>query len=65
MDKTANAMQELMDMKIWMLWRWATDKGWQTDEEILLRLAVGQPAQMTNGLHTWVTYDEAVKAQGA
>ena len=29
----ASAMQELMDMKIWMLWQMVNRSKWQTDKE--------------------------------
>ena len=58
----ANAMQELMDMKIWMLWRWATDqKGKPTKKPFA---AGGGPTGTDDKWsHTWVTYNEAVKAK--
>lgn len=58
----ANAMQELMDMKIWMLWRWAKDqKGKPTKKPFA---AGGGPTGTDdNWSHTWVKYNEAVKAK--
>ena len=62
MDKTANAMQELMDMKIWMLWRWATDKNGKPTKKPFA--AGGGPTGTDDKWsHTWVTYNEAVKAK--
>jgi len=59
-DETANAMQELMDMKIWFLWRKEIDG----DRINKIPFAAGGGATGTNGKyrHTWVTYDEAVTA---
>ena len=60
MDETANAMQELMDMKIWFLWR----KEMDGDRINKIPFAAGGGATGTNEKyrHTWVTYDEAVTA---
>jgi len=61
-DKTANALQELMDMKIWMLWRWATDKNGKPTKKPFA--AGGGPTGTDDKWsHTWVTYNEAVKAK--
>jgi putative DNA primase/helicase len=59
----ANAMQELMDMKIWMLWRWATDQNGKPTKK---PFAAGGGATGTDDKwsRTWVTYNEAVKAKG-
>ncbi|MBM7686784.1 P4 family phage/plasmid primase-like protein [Defluviitalea raffinosedens] len=60
MDKTANAMQELMDMKIWFLWR----KEMDGDRINKIPFAAGGGATGTNEKyrHTWVTYDEALSS---
>ncbi len=58
----ANAMHELMDMKIWMLWRWETDKNGKPTKKPFA--AKGGPTGTDDKwTHTWVTYDEAVKAK--
>lgn len=58
----ANAMQELMDMKIWMLWRWATDQNGKPTKKPFA--AGGGPTGTDDKWsHTWVTYNEAVKAK--
>jgi putative DNA primase/helicase len=59
-DKTANAMQELMDMKIWFLWR----KEMDGDRINKIPFAAGGGATGTNEKyrHTWVTYDEALSS---
>ena len=56
----ANAMQELMDMKIWFLWR----KEMDGDRINKIPFAAGGGATGTNEKyrHTWVTHDEAVTA---
>ncbi|WP_123054413.1 hypothetical protein [Clostridium sp. JN-1] len=56
----ANAMQELMDMKIWFLWR----KEINGDRINKIPFAASAGATGTNEKyqHTWVTYDEAVTA---
>ena len=57
-----NAMQELMDMKIWMLWRWATDQNGKPTKKPFA--AGGGPTGTDDKWsHTWVTYNEAVKAK--
>lgn len=56
----ANSMQELMDMKIWFLWRKE-----MVDERInKIPFAAGGGATGTNEKYrqTWVTYDEAATA---
>ena len=60
MDKTANAMQELMDMKIWFLW----SKEMDGDRISKIPFAAGGGATGTNEKyqHTWVTYDEALSS---
>ncbi|NLB82238.1 MAG: DNA primase, partial [Clostridiaceae bacterium] len=60
MDEMANAMQELMDMKIWFLWR----KEMVGDRINKIPFAAGGGATGTNEKyrHTWVTHDEAVTA---
>jgi len=57
-DKTANAIQELMVMKIWFLWRKEMD-GNRINK---IPFAAGGGATGTNEKyrHTWVTYDEAL-----
>jgi len=59
-DKTANAMQELMEMKIWFLWR----KEINGDRISKIPFAAGGGATGTNEKyrHTWVTYDEALSS---
>ena len=58
----ASAMQELMDMKIWMLWRWATDQnGNPTKKPFAAR--GGPTGTDDKWSHTWVKYNEAVKAK--
>lgn len=58
----ANVMQELMDMKIWMLWRWSTDQNGKPTKKPLA--AGGGPTGTDDKWsHTWVTYNEAVKAK--
>lgn len=58
----ANTMQELMDMRIWMLWKWGTDKnGNPTKEPIAAR--GGASGTNDKWSHTWVTYEEAVIAK--
>ncbi len=56
----ANAMQELMDMRIWFLWR----KEMDCDRINKVPFAAGGGATGTNEKyrHTWVTHDEAVTA---
>jgi len=56
----AKAMQELMDMKIWFLWRKEIDG----DRINKIPFAAGVSATGTNEKyrHTWVTYDDAVTA---
>ena len=56
----ANAMQELMDMKIWFLWR----KELNGDRINKVPFASSGGATGTNEKyrHTWVTYNEAVTA---
>lgn len=56
----ANAMQELMDMKIWFLWRKEIDG----DRINKIPFAAGGGATGTNKKyqHTWVTYDDAATA---
>jgi putative DNA primase/helicase len=58
----ARAMQELMDMKIWMLWRWSTDQNGKPTKKPFA--AGGGPTGTDDKWsHTWVTYNEAVKAK--
>lgn len=58
MYKTANAMQELMNMKIWFLWR----KEMAGERISKIPFAAGGGATGTNEKYryTWVTYDEAL-----
>ncbi|SCP98366.1 phage/plasmid primase, P4 family [Anaerobium acetethylicum] len=58
----ASAMQELMDMKIWMLWRWAIDQNGKPTKKPFAAKggATGTDDTWSN---TWVTYNEAVKAK--
>lgn len=55
----ANAMQELMDMKIWFLWRYATGKSGKITK---VPFAVNGGATGTNDEYssTWVTHEEAI-----
>jgi len=55
-------MQELKQKKIWMLWRWdVKEDGKRTKVPYA---AGGGPSGTTeNWSHTWVTYDEVVKAK--
>ena len=57
----ANAMQELMDMKIWLLWRWGKDKKGNPTK---MPFAANGGETGTDNAHssTWVYYDEAVAA---
>jgi len=58
----ASAMQELMDMKIWMLWRWSTNQNGKPTKKPFA--AKGGPSGTDDKWsHTWVTYNEAVKAK--
>lgn len=58
----ANAMQELMDMKIWFPWKYVTDKDGKQKK---LPFAASGGATGTDDTYssTWVTYDEAVAAR--
>lgn len=58
----ANMMQELMDMKIWFLWRYATGKNGKMTK---VPFAASAGATGTNDEYsrTWVTYEEAVAAK--
>lgn len=60
MDEIANPMQELMNMRIWFLWR----KEMDGDRINKIPFAAGGGATGTNEKYrrTWVTYDEAVTA---
>lgn len=62
MDITANAMQELMNMKIWFLWKYATDKKGAVKK---LPFAANGGETGTDDAHssTWVTYEEAEAAK--
>lgn len=62
MDETANAMQELMDMKIWFPWRYVIDKDGKVKK---LPFAASGGATGTDETYssTWVIYDEAVSAK--
>jgi len=57
----ANVMQELMDMKIWFLWRYATGKNGKITK---VPFAANGGATGTNDEYssTWVTYEEALAA---
>ena len=57
----ANAMQELMDMRIWFLWRWGKDKNGNPTK---VPFAVNGGETGTDHAHssTWVYYYEAVAA---
>ena len=58
----ASAMQELMDMKIWMLWRWSTDQNGKLTKKPFA--AGGGPTGTDdNWSHTWVKYNDVVKAK--
>ena len=60
-EKNANPMQELKDMRIWMLWGWASDKeGKKTKKPF----AVNGCACGTDDKYSgrWVTYTEAVES---
>lgn len=58
----ASAMQELMDKKIWFLWRYATDKNGKVRK---LPFAVNGGPTGTDDAHssTWVTYKDALAAK--
>ncbi len=58
----ANVVQELMDMKIWFLWRYATGKNGKITK---VPFAVNGGATGTNDEYsrTWVAYEEAVAAK--
>lgn len=57
----AHAMQELMDMKIWVLWMWSKNRKGKTTK---LPIALDGKATGTseNWSHTWGTWDEASMA---
>ncbi len=57
----AKSMQELMDMKIWFLWRWETNKN---GKMIKHPFAADGGETGTDEAHrcTWVNYDEAIAA---
>lgn len=56
----ANAMQELMDMKIWFLWRKEIDG--DRINKIPFAACGGATGTNEKYRHTWVTHDEAVTA---
>ena len=60
-DRKPDPMQELKDMRIWMLWEWATDKdGKKTKKPFAANgRACGTDEKFSS---RWVTYDEAVAA---
>ena len=61
MSKTADAMQELKDMKIWFPWRWEPDKNGRPTKKPFA--VTGGPTGTDNGHSaTWVTYGYAVAA---
>ncbi|MFV0363092.1 MAG: phage/plasmid primase, P4 family [Suipraeoptans sp.] len=55
----ANAMQELMDMKIWFLWRWAKDKN-GNPTKVPFALSGGPTGADSKWSHTWGTYKDSL-----
>lgn len=62
MDEIANAMQELMDMKIWMLWRWGKDKN-GNPTKVPFAISGGSSGTNKEWRHTWETYKDALAAK--
>jgi putative DNA primase/helicase len=58
----ANAMQELMDMKIWMLWRWGKDKN-GNPTKVPFAISGGSSGTNKEWSHTWGTYKDALAAK--
>lgn len=58
----ANAMQELMDMKIWMLWRWGKDKN-GNPTKVPFAISGGYSGTNKEWSHTWGTYKDALAAK--
>ena len=56
----ANAMQELMDMKIWFLWR--KELNGDRINKVPFASRGGVTGTNEKYRHTWVTYNEAVTA---
>ena len=55
-------MRELMEMRIWILWRWEIkEDGKRT--KVPMAAGGGPSGTTDNWSHTWVTYAEAVKAK--
>ena len=58
----ANAMQELMDMKIWLLWRWGTDEN-GNPTKVPFAISGGSSGTGDKWSHTWGTYKDALAAK--
>lgn len=58
----ANAMQELMDMRIWMLWRWGKDKN-GNPTKVPFAISGGSSGTNRKWSHTWGTYKDALAAK--
>jgi len=58
----ANAMQELMDMRIWMLWRWGKDKN-GNPTKVPFAISGGSSGTNKEWSHTWGTYKDALAAK--
>ena len=58
----ANALQELMDMRIWMLWRWGKDKN-GNPTKVPFAISGGSSGTNKEWSHTWGTYKDALVAK--
>ncbi len=58
----ANAMQELMDMRIWLLWRWGKDKN-GNPTKVPFAISGGSSGTNKEWSHTWGTYKDALAAK--